>query len=393
MQFHELETPCFIIKTEEFDNNILEFKKALDTFYKDNILSYSVKTNGLLFLLQETKKQGCYAEVVSYDEYALAKKAGFLISEIIYNGPMKDKETFTEALVNGAHVNIETYREIEWLKDIKPMANMHLGIRININLSRIMGEDSVDSGESRFGFSYEDGELQCAVQMIREAGHQIVGIHAHRTSKSRSLNVYENICFYIKKIISALKIKAEYIDIGGGYFGNMPGKPSYYEYVQCIHKALGKECETATLIVEPGNALIASPIQYLLEIIDTKKIEDTVICLSNGSRNDVDPLFHKTDYLKKIYSKSKREVVSRQCITGCTCLEFDRLFTLREHQELIPGDRILFDCVGAYTMTLSPNFIRLLPNIYMVEQDEYHLVRRKWTVNEWTQGNMEENNE
>ena len=74
-------------------------------------------------------------------------------------------------------------------------------------------------------------------------------------------------------------------------------------------------------------------------------------------------------------------------------MEFDRLFTLREHQELIPGDRILFDCVGAYTMTLSPNFIRLLPNIYMVEQDEYHLVRRKWTVNEWTQGNMEENNE
>ncbi len=38
-------------------------------------------------------------------------------------------------------------------------------------------------------------------------------------------------------------------------------------------------------IVEPGNAIVASPFSFLSEIIDTKKIGDSQIIVTDGSRN------------------------------------------------------------------------------------------------------------
>ena len=79
-------------------------------------------------------EMGAYAEVVSYDEYQLARLCGFEIDHIVYNGPMKSKETFIEAVANGAIVNIETKRELEWLKELPSDGHFNVGIRLNINI-------------------------------------------------------------------------------------------------------------------------------------------------------------------------------------------------------------------------------------------------------------------
>ena len=82
---NNLETPCFIINKKDFETNIKDFKYALNSEFKKNILSYSVKTNSFPFLLFLAKTKGCYAEVVSYGEYELAKKIGFNINNIVSN--------------------------------------------------------------------------------------------------------------------------------------------------------------------------------------------------------------------------------------------------------------------------------------------------------------------
>ena len=109
----ELETPCFILDSNEFERSINGFKLALNKYFSSNIIGYSVKTNSLPYCLCLARQLGCYAEVVSHDEYELALLCGFSKNNIIYNGPMKSKETFVDAIKNGAIVNIETKREIE----------------------------------------------------------------------------------------------------------------------------------------------------------------------------------------------------------------------------------------------------------------------------------------
>ena len=52
-------------------------------------IGYSFKTNSLPWVLSFMKEHGCYAEVVSENEYELAEYIGF--EHIIYNGPVKGK--------------------------------------------------------------------------------------------------------------------------------------------------------------------------------------------------------------------------------------------------------------------------------------------------------------
>lgn len=101
--------------------------------------------------------------------------------------------------------------------------------------------------------------------------------------------------------------------------------------------------------------------------------------------NDIDPFFKKSSYLDEEIYQETSPIVALQTITGCTCLEYDRLFTLSNKPLLHVGDRIVFHNVGAYTMCLTPLFIRYIPNIYALDNGECKLVREKWTAKEYIQ--------
>lgn len=377
--FKELETPCFVVNTPDFCDNIGEFKSALADFFPFSVLSYSVKTNSLPYLLSLACACGLHAEVVSADEFALAKAVGFSCNKIVYNGPMKSKETFLEALSGGAFVNVETQRELEWLQDYKGDRNCKLGIRVNIDLNELSKEDAVPGEEnSRFGFDAENGELEKAIQIIERSGIALNGLHVHRTSKTRSLTVYEAICNYTGRIIDRYNLNLSFVDIGGGYYGKMPGKPDYFEYAQTIKNSLNVDWKNTTLIVEPGNALLASPIDYVMSVIDKKRVGNRNILTCDGSRLDVDPFFHKKQYRYETVVPHVRNKIESQTLCGCTCLEKDIITVLENERELEVGDRIQLKWQGAYTMALTPNFIRLLPNIYAFDGASYSLVRGKW---------------
>lgn len=135
-----VQTPCYILDKYEFERSINGFKEALVQNFNKSIIGYSVKTNSLPYCLSRALEYGCYAEVVSFDEYKLALLCGYPKNQIIYNGPMKSKETFIDAITNGAIVNIETKREINWLDELPQDCNYGIGIRLNVNISNIASE-------------------------------------------------------------------------------------------------------------------------------------------------------------------------------------------------------------------------------------------------------------
>lgn len=376
-------TPCFIFDEAEFKRGIDGFRDALANKFKSVAIGYSVKTNSLPYALMEAHRYGCKAEVVSHDEYRLARLCGYAPNEIIYNGPMKSWETFHEAVSCGAIVNIETKRELLWLDRLSDGQNYNVGLRLNINISDISPEDAdSDDDNSRFGFSDHTDEFADAIRFILSHPKlRLAGLHIHRTAHSRSPRFYEQSVKYAATVIKKYNLDLDYLDVGGGYFGIFPNKPTFDDYAKSFYSPL-KEAglENLKIIVEPGNALTASCFKFLTEVIDVKRVDSkTRFVTTNGSRNDIDPFFKKADYLKEIhYTSNNREDEPRQIITGCTCLEYDRLFTLSSKPRLEVGDRILYNNVGAYTMTLSPQFIRLWPRVYAVDcAGKCKLVRRE----------------
>ena len=383
----ELHTPCFILDKQELVKSISEFKYALLNNFENSIVGYSVKTNSLPYCLSFAKNQGCYAEVVSSDEYDLALLCGFNTNNIIYNGPMKSKESFLEAVIHGAIVNIETHRELEWLDDLPQDNRFKIGLRLNVNISKIAPEDADgENDNSRFGFSDETNEFEDAINRITRMPNVVLaGLHIHRTAHSRSINFYESSIRYACETIKKYNLCLDYLDVGGGYFGIFKDKPTYQQYSDAFKKILSSYGQDKLcIIVEPGNALVASCFSFLSEIIDVKHVEDKCYILTtDGSRNDIDPFFRKTGYMTEIISEKNGPVVEEQIVSGCTCLEYDRLFSLRQSPLLEMGDRILYKNVGAYTMCLSPLFIRYLPIIYVNEDGRYDIIREKWTAKEY----------
>lgn len=302
---------------------------------------------------------------------------------------MKSKETFLNCIVGGGIVNIETKRELGWLAELPEKGNFKVGLRLNINISRVSPEDADgDDDNSRFGFSDETDEFKQAVEYIQALPNvSLSGLHIHRTAHSRSPRFYRNSVAYAVSVIKKYALQLDYIDVGGGYFGIFPNKPTFDDYAEAIYEGIG-EYKNLKIIVEPGNALVASCFSFLSEVIDVKRVDSrTRFVTTDGSRNDVDPFFHKTDYLKEIiYRSEDRDVEPLQIVGGCTCLEYDRLFTLKDAKALEPGDRIIYNNVGAYTMTLSPLFIRYFPRVYARKHDgTYQLVRKAWTAKNYVQ--------
>lgn len=385
----DLATPCFILDIKELERSIQGFYDALKVHFSNAVVGYSVKTNSMPYCLCKAKESGVYAEVVSHDEYELALLCGFAPDRIIYNGPMKSKETFINAIENGAIINIETKRELQWLKELDARSTYKVGLRLNINISHVSEEDADGANDnSRFGFSDETREFAEAVDYIHHLPNvTLAGLHIHRTAHSRSVRFYERSIAFACIIIKKYHLELDYLDLGGGYYGIFPNKPTYQEYSDAFFRVLkANGLDHLRLIVEPGNALVASCFSFLSEVIDTKQVEEGAwFITTDGSRNDIDPFFKKSSYLdEEIYQHDTSEV-KQQIVSGCTCLEYDRLFTLENKPLLSVGDRILYHNVGAYTMCLSPLFIRYTPNVYALENGQYQLVREKWTAKEYIQ--------
>lgn len=85
------------------------------------------------------------------------------------------------------------------------------------------------------------------------------------------------------------------------------------------------------------------------------------------------------DWINHVKDKDTRQVVC-----GCTCLEKDILFEINDARRIEVGDCLIFKKVGAYTMTLTPDFIRVKPSIYVNDNGDFKLIRRKGNYKVWT---------
>ena len=370
----EVATPAWVFNPAKLRGNIGAFRRAFRDAGVEVTVGYSVKTNSLRPLLSSCLDAGCMAEVVSDDEWRLAREAGFAPSHIIYNGVAKGRGSFIEAVRAGAVVNIDTHREIDWLGDIADGCPIDVGVRISIDLGRLAptlsdGRDDM----SRFGFSDETGELAEVLTRLRAIpGVRIAGLHMHRNIASRRVELYRRLVDYAATLMRKHGIEPSYLDLGGGFSATLPGKPSPEQYARAIASELKKHgLMDLRIIIEPGNALAASALSFVTEVVDCKQMRpgEWVVTV-DGRRNDVDPLFRHNDLNFSVVSvdrASTAETRACQTIVGATCMEFDRIATMRDAVALAPGDRIMFHNVGAYTHTLAPRFILFRSNLYSLE--------------------------
>ena len=397
----KLATPYYRIDEKLLDADIDMLKTALDKDWNNYICSYSVKTNSLPWLLKHFKDNGFYAEVVSAEEYDLAKRIGFKPNEIIFNGPIKERAAFEEVLLSGGIINLDSNYEPEWVLEIagkNPDKEFSVGLRVNYDISKLLPEEVLaDEEGSRFGYCYENDELKAVIDKLNTAKNvKIAGLHLHSSTKSRSINAYKVLAKVAGIVAEEYKLSLDYVDMGGGYYGGVKDKPDFRSYVPAIAEALSEffDVSKTKLIMEPGVSMVSSSFEFVTSVIDAKQVREHRYVIIDGSRVNLNPQVTRRWYPHRFEIKgngTERDMLPAQMICGSTCMEYDRLFMAEQEPELKAGDRVVFTNAGGYTVCLSPLFINYFPAVYVKKADgKLFTARHPWTNDEYLMKNNHE---
>ena len=125
-------------------------------------------------------------------------------------------------------------------------------------------------------------------------------------------------------------------------------------------------------------------------VVDVRDIGSERYLITDGSRFNIDPTMIKKSHLfhLELSGNEERRGLAHQCVSGFSCMEVDRIFEYEDGVELKEGDRIIYENVGGYTLSLNPLFIQYFPGVYVRRDGKLKLVRRRWTPEQYVQNSM-----
>ncbi len=387
----------YLVEPSVFIKNYTELLDSFRKYYPNSHIGYSYKTNYLPYLCKLIDELGGYAEVVSDFEYSLAVKNGVKPSKIIVNGPYKTSEDLHKYLSNNSIVNLDSFYEIDLIENIaakNPRKKYGVGIRCNFEIN--------ESQLSRFGFDVESNEFHSAlIKLMNIPNIDIKGLHCHFPNRD-----IESFRTRIKRLLKLseqlLNTPPEYIDVGGGYYGKMNDSlaaqfegdvPDFSQYgyevasrIEDYYRGYDQK-DKPKLFIEPGGAIVANTIKYVVKVIDIKVIRGQYIATTTGSRFNMG-LFSSSAILPmerfgnpdSIQAPNKYESIH---LAGYTCIENDYL--MKDFRGKIRvGDYLVFSNVGSYSLVFKPPFI--LPNCavlhYDLESNSYSELKRAETLDD-----------
>lgn len=375
-------TPCYIVDYNKFEENCSVVMEEFNSRWSGNVLfGYSVKTNRYSGLIRYAYKNlGWKVETVSMDEYQYCIDIGIPPQDIVLNGPCKIFG-LKNAINNSSIINLDNIDEVlEFCKLSNQADNELVGLRVNFDLeSACPGQTTAGKEVSRFGLDSSSEEFREAIRMLNKIGKNRIGLHMHTSTKTRSIDVFGAICDEVIRIVRNNQLDPSYIDIGGGFFGGqfVQNKPTMKEYAEVICGKLKNELnpEHTTLILEPGASVLATCVTYATKVLNVRDIRDSRIVTLDGTILHINPFMSKRNQPYELVECTdkivkSREVKKRQILCGSTCMENDRISVIEEEKELVVGDVLHFQNVGAYTMVFNSNFIFNPPSIIEINESK-----------------------
>ena len=381
----------YIVNSNAFQRNYEEMLSAFTGVYPNTRIAYSYKTNYIPKLCKVVKNAGGAAEIVSEMELWLAEKIGVKGTDIYYNGPYKKPQFIERLLLQGGHINIDADYEVEIIEKIAhqhPDMEFQVGVRCNVDIGQEV--------PSRFGLDVASGVLEKAIKRLNQISNvRVNGLHCH--IPFRTLDSYMRRMEVLFEILNMFpKYEWDYISLGGGYMGKVGEQmarqlsynpPTFSEYASIIAGGMRDyfaDCaKRPTLIIEPGSALAADTMKYVMRVIDIKRVRNKQIANLSGSSYQINPSVKDINRPITIYhAEGTRGTEEYDCLdmAGYTCIESDYLYK-NYSGKLAKGDFVVLDNIGSYSVVMKPPFI--LPDIPVLELHEdgqIELVKRAQTA-------------
>ena len=120
-------TPFYCYSLRQLQDNYQALRNSFKSF--NPLICFSIKSNSNIKLLNELKKMGSGADVVSVGELLKAKKAGIKSNKIVFSGVGKTEEEILMAVRKKVLlINVESENEVNLINKIAKRASRKIAI-------------------------------------------------------------------------------------------------------------------------------------------------------------------------------------------------------------------------------------------------------------------------
>jgi len=348
------------IKTPYLEINLDKIEEAYEKLSKHLSgieIYYAMKCNPNPKIMKKVLECGGQFEISSANEMAKAIDVGADLKKILFSNPVKTLDDIKLAHKAGVrYFAFDSYCEVDKLAEGAPGANVY--VRLSIPVRK-----SVVASEGKFGVSIE--HARDLIIYAKKCGLEPYGISFHVGSQMLDYKSWEYAIRHSAKLINILKkdhIHLTFLDIGGGF-------PVCYDDVRrdnldrignsalkAIEKYIPKDFR---VIAEPGRYMVADSGTMVSSVIGmAERFDRKWLHLDVGADNGLMESVQTANTLSFPVHDSKRSNDKDIFVlTGPTCDSQDTiLFDVPISSNIEIGDKIYFECAGAYTTAFTENF-------------------------------------
>lgn len=359
--------------------------RLVEAFPDDTLHAVATKACPLPAMLAFQNELGLGAEGASRGEIYLALDSGIPGGRIIFDSPAKTRADIEFALEKGIYLNADCFEELERLDEILKEGKYD-SPRIGLRINPVIGEGKI-STTSVAGKTSKFGEPLTRDDEIRRAYQHypwLSGVHVHIGSQGMSpealIKGTKAICDFAAPIDQIV-----HFDLGGGLpvryrEGDEP--LSFGDYGAMVKEKIPTLVGGRFhLLTEFGRAVFAnaaiavSPIEYAKA--------DSQLVIHLGADMFMRPVYqphywghemflHSSDGERRTGPEKTYRVVGPLCFAG------DILAQEVQLPQAHPGDLLVIDDVGAYTLSMwSRHCSRQLPVVLGVDGDDVTVLKKR----------------
>jgi len=374
-------TPFYLYSEQQIKENYLNFAQNFKSV--DPLICFATKANTNLTILKMLGKLGAGADVVSGGELLKSIKAGIKPNKIVFSGVGKTEEELKLAIGKKILlINVESESEARLINNIGKKSNkkISIGFRLNPNVdAKTHTKISTGKAENKFGISIKS--FSAFYKNIKQFKNlKIDALSVHIGSQILSDSPYKKTLTILLKVISDLKIKLKYVDLGGGFgicYKKKDKQINLNNYAKLVLNF--KKKLNCNIIFEPGRSLVGnagilvSKIQYI-----KKGVDKNFIILDAGMNDFMRPSLYSAIHDILPVNKTNKKFTGAIEFVGPICESTCKFTKYRKYQKINEGDFVVITNTGAYGSSLSSNYnTRPLIAEILAGKNKFRVIRKK----------------
>ena len=374
-------TPFYLYSEKQIKENYLNFAQNFKSV--DPLICFATKANTNLTILKMLGKLGAGADVVSGGELLKSIKAGIKPNKIVFSGVGKTEEELKLAIGKKILlINVESESEARLINNIGKKSNkkISIGFRLNPNVdAKTHTKISTGKAENKFGISIKS--FSAFYKNIKQFKNlKIDALSVHIGSQILSDSPYKKTLTILLKVISDLKIKLKYVDLGGGFgicYKKKDKQINLNNYAKLVLNF--KKKLNCNIIFEPGRSLVGnagilvSKIQYI-----KKGVDKNFIILDAGMNDFMRPSLYNAIHDIVPVNKTNKKYSGAIEFVGPICESTCKFTKYRKYQKINEGDFVAITNTGAYGSSLSSNYnTRPLIAEILAGKNKFRVIRKK----------------